>query len=181
VSDCARYESLIERYLASDLDPKGMSDLLAHAAGCEGCRRLLALHGELERAGSAVPEPNEADLERRQVRVLAGIQRRRALLGLAGVVLLLTGYGIGRWQDTPAPVVLPRPASTRQTSLSASRSRASLRSHQAPVLTQCAMISRTTHSRPCQTNCSGASCPATIPRRTSIRSPYWRITPTSPP
>lgn len=33
------------------------------------------------------------------------VQRRRALLGLAGVVLLLTGYGIGRWQDTPAPVV----------------------------------------------------------------------------
>jgi hypothetical protein len=33
------------------------------------------------------------------------VQRRRVLLGLAGVALLLTGYGIGRWQDTPTPVV----------------------------------------------------------------------------
>jgi len=113
VSDCARYESLIERYLASDLDPKGMSDLLAHAAGCEGCRRLLALHGELERAGSAVPEPNEADLERRQVRVLAGIQRRRALRPLRAAAIaagLILPFGVGvlfgralpqktRWMD----------------------------------------------------------------------------------
>ncbi|HEY0532062.1 MAG TPA: arabinoxylan arabinofuranohydrolase, partial [Actinoplanes sp.] len=29
--------------------------------------------------------------------------RRRVLTGLAGVALLLIGYGIGRWQDTPAP------------------------------------------------------------------------------
>jgi hypothetical protein len=29
--------------------------------------------------------------------------RRRALTGLAGVALLLIGYGIGRWQDSPAP------------------------------------------------------------------------------
>jgi len=113
VSDCARYESLIERYLASDLDPKGMSDLLAHAAGCEGCRRLLALHGELERAGSAVPEPDEADLERRQVRVLAGIQRRRALRPLRAAAIaagLILPFGVGvlfgralpqktRWMD----------------------------------------------------------------------------------
>jgi len=113
VSDCARYESLIERYLASDLDPKGMSDLLAHAAGCEGCRRLLAVHGELERAGSAVPEPDEADLERRQVRVLAGIQRRRALRPLRAAAIaagLILPFGVGvlfgralpqktRWMD----------------------------------------------------------------------------------
>ena len=113
MSDCARYESLIERYLASDLDPKGMSDLLAHAAGCEGCRRLLAVHGELERAGSAVPEPDEADLERRQVRVLAGIQRRRALRPLRAAAIaagLILPFGVGvlfgralpqktRWMD----------------------------------------------------------------------------------
>jgi hypothetical protein len=37
-------------------------------------------------------------------RTRSHIQRRRALLGLAGVALLLAGYGIGRWQDTPAPV-----------------------------------------------------------------------------
>jgi hypothetical protein len=113
VSDCARYESLIERYLASDLDPKGVSDLLAHAAGCEGCRRLLEIHGELERAGSAVPEPDEADLERRQMRVLAGIQRRRALRPLRAAAIaagLILPFAVGvllgralpqrtRWMD----------------------------------------------------------------------------------
>ena len=41
------------------------------------------------------------------------ILRRRVLTGLAGVGLLLIGYGVGRWQDSPAPAagpaaVLPR-------------------------------------------------------------------------
>jgi hypothetical protein len=31
------------------------------------------------------------------------VLRRRVLIGLAGVALLLIGYGIGRWQDAPAP------------------------------------------------------------------------------
>ena len=31
------------------------------------------------------------------------VLRRRVLTGLAGVALLLVGYGIGRWQDSPAP------------------------------------------------------------------------------
>jgi hypothetical protein len=39
------------------------------------------------------------------------VLRRRIVTGLAGAALLLTGYGIGRWQDTPAPVALP-PAAT---------------------------------------------------------------------
>jgi len=40
------------------------------------------------------------------------VLRRRLLIGLAGAGLLLVGYGVGRWQDTPAgPVVaLPPPA-----------------------------------------------------------------------
>ncbi|HEY0534639.1 MAG TPA: carbohydrate-binding protein [Actinoplanes sp.] len=31
------------------------------------------------------------------------VMRRRVLTGLAGVALLLAGYGIGRWQDSPSP------------------------------------------------------------------------------
>lgn len=38
--------------------------------------------------------------------------RRRVLTGLAGVVLLLIGYGIGRWQDSPAPAAALPPASS---------------------------------------------------------------------
>ncbi|SLM03587.1 MULTISPECIES: carbohydrate-binding protein [unclassified Actinoplanes] len=34
--------------------------------------------------------------------------RNRALIGLGGLALLLLGYGIGRWQDTPsAPAAVP--------------------------------------------------------------------------
>ena len=47
-------------------------------------------------------------------RARAHVQRRRILTGLAAAGLLLVGYGIGRWQDTPAdPVaVLPAAASS---------------------------------------------------------------------
>jgi hypothetical protein len=42
--------------------------------------------------------------------------RRRVLTGLAGVALLLIGYGIGRWQDSPAPAKAsaPSPAAASQ-------------------------------------------------------------------
>nr|WP_296065706.1 carbohydrate-binding protein [uncultured Actinoplanes sp.] len=39
------------------------------------------------------------------------VLRRRALIGLAGVALLLVGYGLGRWQDTPAPIEVTAPPS----------------------------------------------------------------------
>ncbi|WP_229069533.1 carbohydrate-binding protein [Actinoplanes sp. DH11] len=38
--------------------------------------------------------------------------RRRALTGLGGVALLLAGYGLGRWQDTPAQVLPAAAAAT---------------------------------------------------------------------
>lgn len=103
MSDCARFESMIERYLASDLDPKGVSELLAHAADCETCGGLLALHGDLAEAGRSVPEPDDADLDRRQERVLRAIGLRRARRPLryaalaAGVMLpLALGVVLGR-------------------------------------------------------------------------------------
>ncbi|NMO53233.1 carbohydrate-binding protein [Actinoplanes sp. TBRC 11911] len=37
------------------------------------------------------------------------VLRRRALTGLAGVALLLVGYLVGRWQDTPAPIKVVAP------------------------------------------------------------------------
>jgi len=40
-------------------------------------------------------------------RTRSHVLRRRALTGLAGVGLLLIGYGVGRWQDTPEPVAAP--------------------------------------------------------------------------
>ncbi|BBH63994.1 hypothetical protein ACTI_06790 [Actinoplanes sp. OR16] len=41
-------------------------------------------------------------------RTRSGTNRRRVLTALGGVALLLVGYAIGRWQDTPAdPAVVP--------------------------------------------------------------------------
>lgn len=103
MSDCSRFESMLESYLASDLDPRAVSELLAHTAGCEGCRRLLAIHRDLAEAGAAAPEPDEADLELRQERVLAEIRRRRARRPLrvaalaAGIILpFAVGLILGR-------------------------------------------------------------------------------------
>lgn len=103
MSDCSRYESMLERYLASDLDAQGVSELLAHGAACEGCRRLLATHGDLTEAGAGVPEPDEADLELVQERVWRNIKRRRVRRPLrvaaiaAGVILpFAVGLILGR-------------------------------------------------------------------------------------
>ena len=103
MSECARFESMLEGFVASELDPRDASELLAHAKDCESCRRLLAIHGELVAAGARVPEPDEADLELVQERVLRDVKRRRALRPLriaalaAGVILpFAVGLLLGR-------------------------------------------------------------------------------------
>jgi hypothetical protein len=49
-------------------------------------------------------------------RARAHVQRRRILTGLAAAGLLLVGYGIGRWQDSPAaPAVAAPPAAASST------------------------------------------------------------------
>ena len=103
MSDCSRYESMLEKYLASDLDAQGVSELLAHGAACEGCGRLLAIHADLTEAGAGVPEPDEADLDLVQERVWRNIKRRRVRRPLrvaalaAGVILpFALGLVLGR-------------------------------------------------------------------------------------
>jgi hypothetical protein len=94
VSDCQRFESMIEGFFASELPPQALSELLAHTKGCEACRRLLSIHGDLAAAGADVPEPDEADFELRQARVLFEIKRRRTRRPL-------------RWVAVAAGVILP--------------------------------------------------------------------------
>ena len=103
MSDCARFEPLFESYLDSDLDARAVSELLAHTARCEGCRRVLAIHADLVEAGAAVPEPVDADFELRQARVFAEIKRLRTRRTLriaalaAGIVLpFAVGLILGR-------------------------------------------------------------------------------------
>ncbi|HJQ98084.1 MAG TPA: HEAT repeat domain-containing protein [Candidatus Polarisedimenticolaceae bacterium] len=103
MSDCNRFESMLD---------KDVSALLAHAADCETCRGLLALHGDLAEAGRSAPEPDDADLDHRQERVLREIRLRRARRPVryaalaAGVVLpfalgLVLGRALPRSGSTP--------------------------------------------------------------------------------
>ena len=57
-------------------------------------------------------------------RTRAYLVRRRVLIGLAGAGLVLLGYGIGRWQDTPAELPALPVAISGQPSASASPSEA---------------------------------------------------------
>lgn len=47
MSGCERFEELIERYLAGDIQPADLDELRQHASRCPGCRRLMELHREL--------------------------------------------------------------------------------------------------------------------------------------
>ena len=99
MSDCARFEPMIERYLAADLDPRGVSELFAHAAGCDRCGGLLALHGDLTRSAANAPEPGDADLDLVQERVVRGIARRRIyrpwrMAAMAAGVMLPFAFGL---------------------------------------------------------------------------------------
>lgn len=77
MSSCARFEELVERLVASDLEPHDRAALFAHAKSCEGCTRLLEIHGDLVTAGEGVPEPDEAELGFVQERVQRDVRRRR--------------------------------------------------------------------------------------------------------
>jgi hypothetical protein len=77
VSECERFEAMIERLVASDLSPQDRAALFAHAKACEGCRRLLEIHGDLVAAGAQAEEPDEAELDIVQERIQRAVRRRR--------------------------------------------------------------------------------------------------------
>lgn len=78
MSDCRRFESTFESLLAGDLDEDALGPVLTHGRTCESCRSLLELHGALRELGSRAGEPDEAELDRRQERVLHELRRGRA-------------------------------------------------------------------------------------------------------
>ena len=103
MSECQRFETMIEGVVASDLEPQALSELLAHTKGCEECRRLLSIHGDLAAAAARLPEVDDADFELRQDRVLRDMHRRPARRSVrvaaiaAGVILpFVVGLLVGR-------------------------------------------------------------------------------------
>ena len=103
MSDCERFEAMLERLIDSDLDDEALPSLIAHCASCEDCRGLPDVHRALAELGAQVPEPGEAELDRRQERVLQELRRERSRHPLriaaiaAGVILpFLVGLLVGR-------------------------------------------------------------------------------------
>lgn len=116
MSECARFEAMIESLVDSDLEPHDRTALFAHAKECEACRRLLEIHGDLVTAGAQAPEPDEAELDFVQERIHREVRRRRGRRPLraaaiaAGLILPFTaGLTLGR--VLPArPAGVPRSA-----------------------------------------------------------------------
>ncbi|HKQ62470.1 MAG TPA: hypothetical protein VJS92_14360 [Candidatus Polarisedimenticolaceae bacterium] len=62
MNECARFEAMLDA---------PTPEALAHYAGCESCRDLLALHRELEELGETAEEPSEEAFSAMSARVLA--------------------------------------------------------------------------------------------------------------
>jgi hypothetical protein len=70
VSDCERFESTFEAYVAGDLDEAALGPLLVHCRECEDCRRLMELHRDLTGLASRAPEPDGTVSDALAARVL---------------------------------------------------------------------------------------------------------------
>jgi anti-sigma factor RsiW len=124
MSDCERFEHLIEAYLAGDISGEDLATLEEHSGSCRGCRKLMDLHRELMEAPAEVPLPSEEDLSAMRSAVLRRVgfgekaspgrpprpfwKPWAALRGLrpafaAGfaIVLVAVGFGLGRIRSGP--------------------------------------------------------------------------------
>ena len=101
MSDCARFESTFEAYVAGASDETALGPLLVHCRACTNCRRLLELHRDLAGLASRTPEPDATDLAALEARVLAG---------LSGATARPAGTGSAPTAPMPARPRWGRPA-----------------------------------------------------------------------
>lgn len=122
MNDCQRYQDLIATYLAGEIGPADLEDLLAHSGQCEDCRSLVQLHRSFATMDTDLPEPSDEAFGAMRRRVLDELGQGRERAGVrphlgrtlvdwisgypmpaaAAVVLLLIGAGMaGRWSATP--------------------------------------------------------------------------------
>jgi len=76
MNECERLEPTLLAYVAGELDEGALGPLLTHCRDCETCRRLLELHRDLAALASRVPQPDAAELEVLEARVLGRLERR---------------------------------------------------------------------------------------------------------
>jgi hypothetical protein len=75
VNDCERFESTLQEYVAGKLAETELGPLIAHCRNCKDCRQLLELHRDLVDLASRVPEPDPAEFDALQARVLGQVAR----------------------------------------------------------------------------------------------------------
>ncbi len=76
MKECPECNPLIQRLVADDISPAEWETLRRHAETCEDCRRILAVHRELDEFGRGVPEPSDAEFRIMRMNVLARASRR---------------------------------------------------------------------------------------------------------
>jgi hypothetical protein len=120
MSECERFEGLIEAYLAGDISAEDLATLEKHSGSCAGCRKLMELHRDLSGSTAEVPLPSEQDLSamRRAVMKRVGVGEpassqsfwkpwvsltgpRPAFAAGFAIVLIALGFVLGRVGSGP--------------------------------------------------------------------------------
>jgi hypothetical protein len=112
MSGCERFEELLERYLAGDIEPADLEVLHRHAQACPKCRQMMQLHQQLSTLpGQAAWVPDERFDEMR-ASVLDRIRSGAAVRGVPGSPKREPGAPdrsslpfLRRW----SPVLIPQP------------------------------------------------------------------------
>ncbi len=130
MKECQRFEKKIEDLLAGEISPLEQQALMRHCGSCRECRRVVAMHAELQQEQPELAEPDQAELDwmREQVmeRVLGDPQsssgRLRALLSTpirirplpamgmafaASVLMVVSGLSMARWTQPEARAEIP--------------------------------------------------------------------------
>ncbi len=119
MTECRKYEALIEKYLDGELADTGLAELRAHVEQCEGCREQYERMRETSRmVKAALSSPNTAGEASKAVLSRIGVARfvpaGRPVFGkyspiAAGVLLamgLVLGFNWGRRTATEQPKVV---------------------------------------------------------------------------
>ena len=77
MSECDRFEHVIQAHISGDATSAEWDALIEHCKACANCRQLLALHAELNDLGAEFVELEEAELDLVRTRVLNRVAQRR--------------------------------------------------------------------------------------------------------
>ncbi len=106
MSNCRRYQELIEHFLADEISAEDRADLEDHCVACPECTGLMTLHQDLLALGREIPLPARHDLREMREAVLAVTATRQQAPGGSGSPAPKPGFlpDLGRfWRAHPVP------------------------------------------------------------------------------